>query len=222
MILFSNVSLSVVTGQRMGYRCLTTRCFFTFPNVRRQLVQGRAVVNHQFHTTCSVRDEEMGYLRRSKVIVAEKNKIIEPPQITESKVVSKFKPVTNFGKVASRGVRRFVGSIFSTVGLLTSAGMALITDKDHFRRLKPTVKSLRSFLETSGIALELKESLNRRLFQNLIILARVQQESMSGADRRKFAAYPPEKVQNIPTSEESLRYAHVFGSERVVVKTLFS
>ncbi len=209
ILLYSNALLiAVATGKRISLNEIGKLCLFTIPRAQQRNCPEAKHVYSCRRIISSSRSAWGETDESKKPIVKGGDSIITVSKSSEKKVIyNKFKPFANFAKVASRHVGRFVGNVFSTVGLLTSVSIAIATDKDHFRRLKPTIKSLQQFFETSGIDVEVRASLNRRLFQNLIILARVQQKSMNGGDRRRFAAYPSEDIPTIPSFEESLRCA---------------
>jgi hypothetical protein len=82
-----------------------------------------------------------------------------------------------------------------------------------FASLKPLVDSLVHFLKKSGIDLELSKSLNVRLLDNVILLARVQKLLLQDRDIRDLvaAAAAPAVgtvagVAVVPSNEEALRY----------------
>jgi len=66
------------------------------------------------------------------------------------------------------------------------------------------VDALGSFLEQSGIDLEISPLLNVRLLDNIIILGRVEKAAINGRDRRDLALL--QKNVSIPSKEEALRW----------------
>jgi Lipase (class 3) len=60
------------------------------------------------------------------------------------------------------------------VGFVSSATVALVSNRAQYRRWKPSVEMLQNFLESTGIYLELAQALNVRLLDNTVILGRIQ------------------------------------------------
>jgi len=65
------------------------------------------------------------------------------------------------------------------------------------------VDALGSFLEQSGIDLEISPLLNVRLLDNIVVLGRVEKAALNGRDRRDLALL--QKNVSIPSKEEALR-----------------
>jgi hypothetical protein len=104
----------------------------------------------------------------------------------------------------SRGLQRTASGVISGIGFLSSAATDLLTDRSSFRqRWQPSVDAMKNFLQKSGIDLEISNSLNIRLLDRVVILARVQSQLIGSADRRDLALAPGVKR---PSNEESLRY----------------
>jgi hypothetical protein len=108
---------------------------------------------------------------------------------------------------SARQLRSGVSRIFSALGFVSSSTTSLFTDRDQIQRLGVTVEAFQKFLSSSGIDVELSESLNLRLLDNLIILGRVQTTALGDTDIRDLVAPTTElPTASIPPREEWHRY----------------
>lgn len=105
-------------------------------------------------------------------------------------------------KFINRQLRKGAGGVLMAMGFVSSATTSLLADNNPWR---PSVDAIGDFLKTTGIESELSSSLNRRVFNNLVILARIQRILLAGSERRYLAKLKG-KPHNIPTDEEALRY----------------
>ncbi|GKY94119.1 hypothetical protein MPSEU_000378000 [Mayamaea pseudoterrestris] len=114
-------------------------------------------------------------------------------------------PIWSKATRSVRELRSGLSRIFSAAGFLSSSTTSLFTDRNQLQRLKVTVDAFQNFLTSSGIDMELSESLNIRLLDNLIILGRVQKAAFLGIDIRDTVALDTVPA-NLPSSEEWYKY----------------
>lgn len=105
--------------------------------------------------------------------------------------------------------QRRMGVVMAGVGFLSSATRAIATTQ--LTRWKPTVETIRKYLQQSGIDQEMLAVLNVRLLDNIIILSRVEQAILQGKDRRDIVAARTSismECHNgtIPPMSDALRY----------------
>lgn len=93
-------------------------------------------------------------------------------------------PTLNGAARFTRSFRASLSRVFSAAGFVSSSATSLLTDRDQLQRLKETVEAFRNFMKSSGIDLELFQTLNVRLLDNVIILGRVQKAAVMGTDLR--------------------------------------
>jgi hypothetical protein len=89
---------------------------------------------------------------------------------------------------ALNSLRRGTSSLFSAGGFVASTTRSIFSDRLQWDRLRLTAHALQTFLHQSGIHAELTESLNRKLLDHLVILARVQQHARGNNDVRTLVA----------------------------------
>lgn len=79
-----------------------------------------------------------------------------------------------------------LSSMITGIGFVSSATVALVSNRAQYRRWKPSVEMLQNFLESTGIYLELAQALNVRLLDNTVILGRIQKilDGRTAADIR--------------------------------------
>lgn len=71
-------------------------------------------------------------------------------------------------------MRQGMGNVLSGVGFVTSSAVSLVKDRRSFKdRFSVPLESLRTFLQKSGVDMELSAALNRRLGTNVCLLGRV-------------------------------------------------
>lgn len=107
---------------------------------------------------------------------------------------------------SSRAIRRTASGLISAIGFLSSTTTALLTDRGQIKgRWRPSVEALRRFLKTSGIDLEISQSLNMKLLDSVVILATIQKRLLGDRDPRDLVKLPSWQNPTIPTEEESFR-----------------
>ncbi|CAB9498998.1 Sn1-specific diacylglycerol lipase beta [Seminavis robusta] len=119
-----------------------------------------------------------------------------------------------------RSLRKGAGAVTSTAGFLSSSATSMATDQKQWHRSRPLVEAFQLFLNSSGIDLELSQSLNYHLLRNIVVLGRIQQRLFSVKSRRDQAKATTTRNNNkIPTREEALRYMRyataVYGSTMI-------
>ena len=130
--------------------------------------------------------------------------------------------ISSYWSLAPRGLRKGAGRILSSFGFLASSATALTTDRAQFRRMKQIVEPFQKYLNSSGIYLEVSQSLNRHLLRDVIVLGRVQKILAARRDPREAAKIKDEKRKRIklPTREEALRYMRyltaVYGNNMIL------
>lgn len=114
-------------------------------------------------------------------------------------------------------LRRGAGGLASVVGFISSATTSIVTDRAQFRRSRPIVEAFTRFLKSSGIDLELSQTLNVHLLRNVIVLGRAQKVLAERLDCREHSR--SKRSIKIPSREEALRYMRyatsAYGSEMI-------
>jgi hypothetical protein len=104
-----------------------------------------------------------------------------------------------------RAVRRTAAGAISTFSFVASISMGLTTSaKSSFRDFKPAIETMQIYLEESGISKELARSFTSRLFQNVVVLWRIQKEYRRTHDLRDLVAMKRNQDE-IPSMEEASR-----------------
>ncbi len=115
---------------------------------------------------------------------------------------------------ARRVFRRTLSTIMNATGFIYSFGVELIlTSRSTFKRKwMPILRGLQIFLKTSGIAVELERGLNRRILDNIGILAKIQDKIIvrrgakgpkSNLDCRSLAALcSPEEMTTLSDKQQ--------------------
>ena len=109
--------------------------------------------------------------------------------------------------------RRTAGNLLSAVGFMVSSFATARSGSFKFQqRIVEPAKELMQFLQTTGVELELSQSLNRRLMGNLIILNRIQRLIISqDKDAPRSSQSSSEASQSsseeaVPPWDKALRY----------------
>jgi hypothetical protein len=103
-----------------------------------------------------------------------------------------------------RAVVRSTAGTLSAFGFATSISVGLLTGKAQFGQLKPTVDAMQAYLEETGISQELGKSFTAKLFDNVVILWRIQKQYRKTHDLRDIVAMKRNQNQ-IPDMEEASR-----------------
>jgi hypothetical protein len=104
---------------------------------------------------------------------------------TTTKPPPPTQPTTNPQKKKKKSLlkrfRQGMGGVLSAAGFVSSTLVSLATDPKSIRdRTREPIRALRKFLQTSGVDLELSQTLlNRHLARNLALLGRVQYQLLS-------------------------------------------
>jgi hypothetical protein len=116
-------------------------------------------------------DEGRNSTTKSKTSTAESSSTAKCSQVIATTLTTKPQRKKNrLIKLARQGL----GGILSTVGFVTSSVVALATDRlILLDRTRKPLQALQQFLQTSGVDLELSQSLNRHLAMNFGLLRRV-------------------------------------------------
>ena len=103
-----------------------------------------------------------------------------------------------------RNVARATASAISTLGFVTSVSIGLLSTHANFGKLRPTVEAMQLYLEETGISKELSKSFTTKLFDNLVILWRIQKQYRETHDLRDTVALK-RNIDLIPSMEEASR-----------------
>jgi hypothetical protein len=101
-------------------------------------------------------------------------------------------------------VVRAAADTISTFGFASSLSVGLLRAKAHFRMLQPTVDSMKIYLAETGISDELSKSFTSKLFDNVVILWRIQNNYRKDKDLRDLVA--KRNPGGLPNMEEASRY----------------
>lgn len=112
-------------------------------------------------------------------------------------------PLTTIASI-HRDVARATASAISTLGFITSVTMGLLSSRANFGSLRPPIEAMQLYLEDTGISKELGKSFTTRLFDNVVILWRMQRQYRATHDLRDTVALKRNR-ESIPTMEEASR-----------------
>lgn len=98
---------------------------------------------------------------------------------------------------------RAAADAISAFGFASSLSVGLLTAKTHFRQLKPTIEAMKLYLEDTGISQEIGKGFTSKLFDNMVILWRIQKEYRDNNDLRDLAA--KRNPGQLPNMEEASR-----------------
>ncbi|KAI2495573.1 hypothetical protein MHU86_18932 [Fragilaria crotonensis] len=114
--------------------------------------------------------------------------------------------IANRLQLMHRAVRRTAAGAISTFSFVASVSMGLTTSaKSRFREIRPAIDTIQIYLEESGISKELAKSFTNRLFQNVVVLWRIQKAYRETHDLRDLVAMKRNQDE-IPSMEEASRY----------------
>eukprot|EP00531_Pseudo-nitzschia_arenysensis_P015125 CAMPEP_0116121206 /NCGR_PEP_ID=MMETSP0329-20121206/3575_1 /TAXON_ID=697910 /ORGANISM="Pseudo-nitzschia arenysensis, Strain B593" /LENGTH=653 /DNA_ID=CAMNT_0003615007 /DNA_START=83 /DNA_END=2042 /DNA_ORIENTATION=+ len=103
-----------------------------------------------------------------------KNDDIREKEEEEKKANNHLAPLIRSQQRVTKVVRQGAGAVFSLVGFVGSSFVSLVTDRRSFEdRFEEPIRALSVYLKTTGVDIELSESLNSRLGVNLCLLGRV-------------------------------------------------
>ena len=103
--------------------------------------------------------------------------------------------------------RRTAGNVLSAVGFMVSSFATARSGSFKFQqRIVEPAKELMQFLQTTGVELELSQSLNRRLMGNLIILNRIQRLIINQENEKESHAPRSSLSSSVPPWDKALRY----------------
>lgn len=113
--------------------------------------------------------------------------------------------IANRLQLMHRAVRRTAAGAISTFSFVASVSMGLTTSaKSRFREIRPAIDTIQIYLEESGISKELAKSFTNRLFQNVVVLWRIQKAYRETHDLRDLVAMKRNQDE-IPSMEEASR-----------------
>ena len=149
--------------------------------------------------------QRRSYDNESESQSAQKRQDAREEEFLSEEMLREVSPTLSRATRSARQLRAGVSRIFSAAGFFSSSTTSLIRDREQLQRLKVTVEAFQNFLTSSGIDVELRDALNLRLLDNLIILGRVQKAALQGEDIRDTVLLSVQPT-DMPSNEESYRY----------------
>lgn len=102
-----------------------------------------------------------------------------------------------------RGATKFASETIAGIGFASSLTLNLVTARAQFQRLQPTVVALQTYLKETGITQEIKKSVSAKLYDNVVILWRIQRDYRATHDVRDLVLL--DRKVALPDMEEASR-----------------
>jgi len=112
----------------------------------------------------------------------------------------------------TRRFRRGASDVISGLGFLSSSFASMYKDQRQYRKWRPTLRALETFLRESGIRDEMSQSLNLKVWDYAVMLGQVQKRQQMGRDIRDCALskrgwfWGSVGMKDLPSREECARY----------------
>jgi hypothetical protein len=117
-----------------------------------------------------------------------------------------------------RSITKSAGEFMATIGFSWSVLVGIFNYESQYRQLKPTIDALQQYLHESGISQELGRSLSAKMFDNLVVLWRIQRRYREAHDVRNVAVLRKGEsiVPNMAEAARFMRYATaVYGDHMI-------